>query len=684
MRPRLITLWFLLIVAVTTLVYVNHFDNSFQFDDWHAVQDNLYIRDIANIPAFFRDATMFSALSFNQAYRPVTTTSLAIDFWLGETFRGNGLDTFFFHLSTFIWFVVLLATLFAFLNALFRSYPARERHMVALFVVAFCALHPVMAETVNYIIQRADLLSTLGVVLGVYLYAVSGFARVTWIYLVPVLIGCLAKQPAVMFAPILTVYIWVVEEGMPLDPRIDRGTILRIFARSLPAWLVCVGFFLFQAYMTPSTFTPGGHSVYHYAITQPWIFLYYLRCVVLPTELSADSDWWTFLSPYNPRVLFGFLALLGYVAVIYRASFSARWSRAAFGLAWFLLALLPTSSFIPLAEPLNDHRMFFPYIGMFIVIANVLLEHAAWLPRRAIIARLAPFAAMLVLVPYAWGTYQRNEVWHDDETLWHDVTVKSPGNGRGLMNYGLSQMNRGRFKAALEYFQRAKVLNPHYHTLEINLGIANAVLGNEKTAEKHFKYARELVPDAMQTVTYYATWLWAWERRDEAVKMLEGYLARFPRTQSVARQLLGYYAARGEWVKMEWVASDLLREFPRDAGAREALLTAFNRRQGTKEAAPRSESAGKKATLDKLLGEGLNFALELEFVDCERVSREALQFDPGSAEAFNNLGFCLAGQGRWAEAREAIRSALALKPDFPLAKNNLTWIESELTKVGAR
>jgi hypothetical protein len=35
----------------------------------------------------------------------------------------------------------------------------------------------------------------------------------------------------------------------------------------------------------------------------------------------------------------------------------------AFGLAWFVLALLPTS-FFPLAEVENDRRMFFPFIGL--------------------------------------------------------------------------------------------------------------------------------------------------------------------------------------------------------------------------------------------------------------------------------------------------------------------------------
>ena len=48
-----------------------------------------------------------------------------------------------------------------------------------------------------------------------------------------------------------------------------------------------------------------------------------------------------------------------------------------------------------------------------------------------------------VLVAESIGVSARNRVWHSDESLWHDVTVKSPTNGRGLMNYGLTLMARG-------------------------------------------------------------------------------------------------------------------------------------------------------------------------------------------------------------------------------------------------
>src|SRR6266567_4657343 len=81
--------------------YANHFHNSFHFDDAHTVENNASIRELRNIPQFFRDATTFSSLPSNQSYRPLVSTLLAIDYRLG------GIQPFWFHLSIFALFVAL-------------------------------------------------------------------------------------------------------------------------------------------------------------------------------------------------------------------------------------------------------------------------------------------------------------------------------------------------------------------------------------------------------------------------------------------------------------------------------------------------------------------------------------------------------------------------------------------------
>src|SRR2546430_13582463 len=93
------------LLATLLAAYSNHFHNSFHFDDAHTIENNAAIRELRNIPLFFCDATTFSSLPSNQSYRPLVSTLLAIDYKLG------GLNPFWFHLSIFALFIVLVLVL---------------------------------------------------------------------------------------------------------------------------------------------------------------------------------------------------------------------------------------------------------------------------------------------------------------------------------------------------------------------------------------------------------------------------------------------------------------------------------------------------------------------------------------------------------------------------------------------
>src|ERR1700731_1364538 len=89
--------WGVVLLLIALLAaYGNHFQNGFHFDDAHTIVNNAAIRELRNIPLFFRDATTFSSLPSNQSYRPLVSTLLAIDYRLG-----GGLQPLSLHLSIF-------------------------------------------------------------------------------------------------------------------------------------------------------------------------------------------------------------------------------------------------------------------------------------------------------------------------------------------------------------------------------------------------------------------------------------------------------------------------------------------------------------------------------------------------------------------------------------------------------
>jgi len=205
---------FALLVVAICIAYANSFQNAFQFDDFHTIIDNPAIRSLRNVPRFFTDATTFSVLPTNRTYRPVVSTSLAMDYWLGR-----GYTPFWFHASTFVLFLVLVWLLFELYRLILdKVRPAAINEWLALFGAAWFGLHPAMAETINYVIQRGDLYCTLGCVAALYVFARYPEKRRTGLYLLPFALAMLSKPPAAVFPLLLALYYYFFEthEASPL------------------------------------------------------------------------------------------------------------------------------------------------------------------------------------------------------------------------------------------------------------------------------------------------------------------------------------------------------------------------------------------------------------------------------------------------------------------------------------
>ncbi|MEO8128213.1 MAG: tetratricopeptide repeat protein, partial [Bryobacteraceae bacterium] len=475
----------LLLVSVT-LVYSNHFWNSFHFDDWHTITSNPALRSLGHVPRFFTDAETFSTLPANRAYRPLLSTTLAFDYWLA-----GGYKPFVFQSSTFLWFLLQLILMYLLFTALVPG-----NRYVALFAVAWYGLHPANAETVNYVIQRGDSLSTLGVVAGTWLFVAYPARRKYGVYLIPVALACLVKPPALVFPLILLAYLWLFE-GKPR------------WQTMLPSVVLSVGMAWLQSAMTPKTFLPAIISSSSYRLAQPLAAFHYFGSFFLPLWLTADTDR-PALDSLTAEALLGMLfvaALAGFIAFCSR---SKEWRPVAFGLLWFVIALLPTSLFT-LSEVENDHRMFFPFVGLTLSVTWTLWK---------LLPPVPVLCAIVLLGAYGYGTRERNEVWRTEETLWRDVSLKSPRNGRGLMNYGLTLMARGDYQGALTNFEQALVYNPAYPALEINLGIVNGAMRRDEEAARHFQRAISLASNDAQTHYYYARWLRERGRAGEALPEL--------------------------------------------------------------------------------------------------------------------------------------------------------------------
>jgi tetratricopeptide (TPR) repeat protein len=645
-------------LALVLATWANTLPNGFHFDDIHYIVNNLFIRDMANAPHYFRDARTFSSIPANQTYRPLTTLSLALDYRLA-----GGLSSRVFHTTQIVLLVLLWAALLFFYQRIFDvCRPAGENRYLALLSATLFAVHTANADTMNLVSARSEILSALGLV-GAFLawFFLRGLRR-TVVSLLSMAVGALAKITAVLFGPLLFLWNLLTAPGELARPgqRRTASGIRRAFAASAPALIAGAALFLFQRRMDGPEVDFGGGPPLSYARTQIWVWLHYLRLFVLPVGLTADTDLQLIASWFDTRVVAGALALVALAWVAVRCGKRRETWPVAFGLGWFAVALLPTSSFIPLAEPMNEHRIFLPYIGL-----SLAAVWGAWLlagkiPDARVRRAVAATASATALAALAIGAHVRNEVWRSDETLWADVTRKSPANGRGWTNYGLALMARGELIEARSTFERAETLTPNYWPLEIDLGIVNGSLGEQRLAEAHFRKALDLAPNFPDSHFYFARWLVEQGKSPEALAYLDRAIVVSPAYEAAHLLRMDLLAARGD------VAG------ARRAGAEYLGFEPSNRRA-------RSYASGvlpvraEEPSCAAYLGLGLVLGQQKNFVESALAYRGALEVDPRCADALNNLGWTLNQLGFLQEAIPILEKALEIRPDFPLARNNLAW-----------
>ena len=639
LKSNILLIGFLFILMVTLGVYSNHFHNPFFFDDSHTIVNNSAITSLENWTDFFSYPETFSSLPANRAYRPMVTFLNAVDYYLsGE------LNSTTFHIHIFFWYavtVLLFLILMVHLSKKANLLLDFKGKVFILLTSLFFATHTINAETINYICARSDSFSTLFVIVSLLLF-INQKTRKYYLYLPSFLIGIWTKQTAVMFIPILFFYIILFESNTHyklVKSSISRWIASVIKIMWVPSIFGAAIFLVNQLYLTPSSTVSSNFTVtkFEYISTQLYVILHYLGNFILPTSLSADPDIEIITPWYDKRILMGLLLILTLIYTAFKCAKNDKTRPISFGIAWFFVALLPTS-LVPLFQIANDHRMFFPFMGMFIAVGfagfyyyNLIQKH---------IYKMSFVIIVLLLISsYSFGTYERNKVWSSTESLWYDVTIKSPNNGRGLMNYGLSLMAKGDYDNAEDYFIQAHEKSPYWYTVKINLAILYGAKGNQ---------AINLNSSAPDPEYYYARYLFKNNQYQKALSLVNKALSKSPNhLSSISLKELIVPYTQSENEQVEGLITQLLND-PQNENLILNLTEKLYLLQRYDEAISYCENAIDKNTKSKFI--------------------------------YNNLCACYNQKGEWLKAKSACEKALILDPDFQLAKNNLNWALGGLNK----
>ncbi len=233
-----------------------------------------------------------------------------------------------------------------------------------------------------------------------------------------------------------------------------------------------------------------------YAATQLRVVVHYLRLLFLPRGLNLDYDFPLSSSWTEPGVIASAALILILLAT--GVILARRTPLVAFGILLFFLTLVPTSSVVPSADLILEHRAYLP-LAAFALAAGAAL---AALRRRLTIARrkgataVFPLGVASLILVLSLLTHARARVWDTEISLWSDVVAKSPRKLRPRFNLGLALQQAGRSEEAIAQYEEALRLEPSHPLVLTNLGNAYRQLGDLERARGLFEEVVALRPTA--------------------------------------------------------------------------------------------------------------------------------------------------------------------------------------------
>ena len=499
-----------LAVLLAALVYLGSLGNSFAYDDLATIVGNPSIRH----PVAWRFVFGYAL------FRPVVNVSYALDsfFW--------GLGPFGFHLTNLVLHVANTGLLFALawcavLDGARARGTAPQPRWAALPAILF-AVHPLQTEAVAYASARSELLCAFFTLLALLAFrraTTSGRRR----WLVPafaaMLLGLACKEVAAM-APLLA---WAYDRLFLPQPPGSRRRQLAFYLPPLIAIAVlgCVRLAIYFGREAVGASSFVGRNL----LLQIEVMWHYLALLVLPVGQSVVHEFREVGSVFEPGAIAAGLGLAGLVFAAWRLR--RRGPQVTFGILWFLLILLPSSSIVPMAEPMAEHRTYLASAGFFLAVAGLAASLAAHLAGRASL-RVAGAAAALLILALAAATVARTRVWRNPVTLWSDAAAKAPhtyaahyalaealrekgdcaaaiveyqraiervaDHPDGWTNLGICQAQTGALGEAEASFLRALALDPKRAGLHYNLGMLARLRGDAVAAHQHFLDAVKLDP----------------------------------------------------------------------------------------------------------------------------------------------------------------------------------------------
>lgn len=516
-------------------------------------------------------------------------------------------------------------------------------------VAAIFAVHPTHVESVAWVAERKDVLSTLFWFLSTYFYIcyakesngankLLGISRNYLFTFFFFALGSMAK-PMLVTLPftLLLLDYWALERFKEFNVK----SILPLVKEKIPLF----GLTVLSAVITLLAQKTGGavETLENIPIATRIMnslvsYAKYVGMLFYPSDLGL---WY----PYQHDL--PLWQVIVSIIVVSGISLFCIWQLRgrkylALGWFWFLGTLVPVIGLLQVGgQALADRYTYVPYIGLSIAVIWLAADLLKSIDKKFTLG----FAAV-ILAGFSFLTFKQVSYWQNNETIFTQTLSVTKGNFLIEQNLCHHLLSQNRLDEAETQCLNSIQSQPNYNNSYLSLGIIYFKRNNYDQAARKFSKALELKPDDFAAFSNLSKALIRQGKLDEAAQMTEKIEKEaVPNSFSASVLLENYntlgmsYAQKGEYAKSALFLRKSLEITPSNADTRANFGFMLHQ-------------AGKTE-------EGIK---ELQ---------ESLRQNPGKAETHNMLGMIYLSQGKQTEAIAEFEKAVELRPEWMLANDNL-------------
>jgi tetratricopeptide (TPR) repeat protein len=571
---------------------------------------------------------------------PLTWLSYMLDVeWFGATATGLHLTNILLHAAN----TVLIFLLFRRLTG---------AHWPSAVLAGLFGLHPLHVESVAWVAERKDVLSTLFWSLAMWMYARYAQKRVAgsrrwpneyFLALIFFAFGLMCK-PMVVTLPFVLLLLdyWPLRRIKPGEIFAHRATLTRLICEKIP-------FFMLAAIASALTISvqlqgraleslasrPVGARISNALVA----YARYLGKTFWPVDLTNPY-------PLTRHWLWGQVLAAGALVMglsVWAVLAARKRPYGLVGWLWFLGTMIPVIGLIQVgAQSMADRYTYIPLLGVFWI---VVWAAADLITRWRLPGKIVALATLLVLGTCAARTRAQLDYWRDGESLFRHAIAITRNNFIAFDGLGRALYNKGRLDEAVFYCLKSLEIRPRYEEALKHLGDALARLDAANAATNNPRaLARQTGADYANAHNTLGLGLAMNGKLDDAIPHFRKALVYDPDHVNARSNLSHALALQGRLDEAIGQCEQVLRRSPHHPAANNVLGFALLKQERWDEAVAHL--------------------------------REALQYEPNNAEAHYNLGQALAALGQRDEAIAHFKEALRLAPNYRDTREQLKKLES--------